>query len=166
MKRWYTSCSCCICIGAGYSLLLRVHPRLFLPKDPDTTSDITVNSVTFADAASSVPYAHIEPQHYSEYDLPVVTRKTYQCVPQEDVCYMLSDMCRNLWSECYAAYHSSDFWRTRTYRVTVPVGLALNVGSGKTYYIEMSADANGKVAATWATRVAPKTLKLATQNMG
>lgn len=50
-------------------------------------------------------------------------------------------------------------------RVTVPVGLALNVGSGKTYYIEMSADANGKVAATWATRVAPKTLKLATQNL-
>ena len=46
------------------------------------------------------------------------------------------------------------------------MGLALNVGSGKTYYIEMSADANGKVAATWAARVAPKTLKLATQNYG
>ncbi len=29
-------------------------------------------------------------------------------------------------------------------RVTVPVGLALNVGSGKTYYIKMSADAKGK----------------------
>ena len=53
-----------------------------------------MNSVTFAGAASSVPYVHIEPQFYSEYEnLPVVTRKTYQCVPQEDVCYMLPDMC-------------------------------------------------------------------------
>ena len=155
--------------AASASVQVTLAPRaskIVLQKDSDTTSDIIVNSVTFADAASSVPYAHIEPQHYSEYEnLPVVTRKTYQCVPQEDVCYMLPDMCAGTFGVNATLHITHPISGEQDVRVTVPVGLALNVGSGKTYYIEMSADANGKVAATWATRVAPKTLKLATQNL-
>ena len=61
--------------AASASVQVTLAPRaskIVLQKDPDTASDITVNSVTFADAASSVPYVHIEPQHYSEYEnLPV-----------------------------------------------------------------------------------------------
>ena len=155
--------------AASASVQVTLAPRaskIVLQKDPDTASDITVNSVTFADAASSVPYVHIEPQHYSEYEnLPVATRKTYQCVPQEDVCYMLPDMCAETFGVNATLHITHPISGEQDVRVTVPVGLALNVGSGKTYYIEMSADANGKVAATWATRVAPKTLKLATQNL-
>ena len=115
---------------------------------------------------ASVPYAHIEPQYYSEYEnLPVVIRKTYQYVPQEDVCYMLPDMCAGTFGVNATLHITHPISGEQDVRVTVPVGLALNVGSGKTYYIEMSANANGKVVATWATRVAPKTLKLATQNL-
>ena len=155
--------------AASASVQVTLAPRaskIVLQKDSQTASNITVNSVTFADAASSVPYAHIEPQHYSEYEnLPVATRKTYQCVPQEDVCYMLPDMCAGTFGVNATLHITHPISGEQDVRVTVPVGLALNVGSGKTYYIEMSADANGKVAATWATRVAPKTLKLATQNL-
>ena len=52
--------------AASASVQVTLAPRaskIVLQKDPDTASDITVNSVTFADAASSVPYVHIEPQH-------------------------------------------------------------------------------------------------------
>ncbi|WP_289201005.1 endonuclease/exonuclease/phosphatase family protein [Phocaeicola sartorii] len=156
-------------VAASASVQVTLAPRaskVVLQKDPQTASDITVNSVTFADAASSVPYAHIEPQHYSEYEnLPVATRKTYQCAPQEDVCYMLPDMCAGTFGVNATLHITHPISGEQDVRVTVPVGLALNVGSGKTYYIEMSADANGKVAATWATHVAPRTLKLATQNL-
>ena len=155
--------------AASASVQVTLAPRaskIVLQKDPQTASNITVNSVTFADAASSVPYTHIEPQHYSEYkNLPVATRKTYQCVPQEDICYMLPDMCAGTFGVNATLHITHPISGEQDVRVTVPVGLALNVGSGKTYYIEMSTDANGKVAATWATRVAPKTLKLATQNL-
>ena len=155
--------------AASASVQVTLAPRaskIVLQKDSQTASDITVNSVTFADAASSVPYAHIEPQYYSEYEnLPVVIRKTYQYVPQEDVCYMLPDMCAGTFGVNATLHITHPISGEQDVRVTVPVGLALNVGSGKTYYIEMSANANGKVVATWATRVAPKTLKLATQNL-
>ena len=145
-----------------------IHPRLEIPKQEyqKLKDRFNPNSVTFADAATSIPYAHIEPLFYSEYEsLPVVTRKNYQCVPQEDVCYMLPDMCAESFGMNATLHITHSTLGEQDVRVTVPVGLALNAGSGKTYYIEMSADANGKVAATWATRVTPKTLKLATQNL-
>lgn len=155
--------------AADASVQITLSPRasrVVLQKDPDTASDIVVNSVTFTDAASSVPYAPIEPQYYSEYEnLPVVTRKTYQYVPQEDVCYMLPDMCAGTFGVNATLHITHPVSGKHDVRVTVPVGLALNAGSGKTYYIEISTDANGNVTATWATRVAPKTLKLATQNL-
>ena len=125
--------------AASASVQVTLAPRaskIVLQKDPDTASDITVNSVTFADAASSVPYVHIEPQHYSEYEnLPVATRKTYQCVPQEDVCYMLPDMCAETFGVNATLHITHPISGEQDVRVTVPVGLALNVGSGKTYYI-------------------------------
>ena len=49
--------------AASASVQVTLAPRaskVVLQKDSQTVSDITVNSVTFADAASSVPYAHIE----------------------------------------------------------------------------------------------------------
>lgn len=102
--------------AASASVQVTLAPRaskLVLQKDLGAASDITVNSVTFADAASSVPYAHIEPQYYSGYEnLPAATRKTYQYVPHEDVCYTSGYVCRNFWGECYAACHSSGCWGT------------------------------------------------------
>ena len=72
--------------AASASVQVTLAPRaskIVLQKDSQTASDITVNSVTFADAASSVPYAHIEPQYYSEYEnLPVVIRKTYSLIAE------------------------------------------------------------------------------------
>ena len=103
--------------AASASVQVTLAPRaskIVLQKDSQTASGYYGEFRDFCGCRSSVPYAHIEPQYYSEYEnLPVVIRKTYQYVPQEDVCYMLPDMvCRNLWSECYVAYHSSNFWRT------------------------------------------------------
>lgn len=152
--------------SAQVVLAPRAAKVVVLQKDPETASDITVNSVTFANAVSSVPYMHIEPQQYNEYEhLPAAARTSYRCVPQEGVCYMLPDMCAGTFGANATLHVTHPVSGAQDVRVTVPVGLALNVGSGKTYYIEMSADTNGKVAATWATRVAPKTLKLATQNL-
>lgn len=135
--------------AASASVQVTLAPRaskIVLQKDAQTVSDITVNSVTFADAASSVPYVHIEPQFYSEYEnLPVVTRKTYQCVPQEDVCYMLPDMCAGTFGVNATLHITHPISGEQDVRVTVPVGLALNVGSGKTYYIKMSVDAKEKL---------------------
>lgn len=141
--------------------------RIVLQKDADTASDIIVNSVTYTDAVSSVPYAHIEPQHYNEYEnLPVAAKTTYQCVPQEDgTCYILPDMCANSFGMNATLHITDPALGSQDIPVAVPVGLALNAGGGKTYYIEIAADAKGKVSATWATRVVPKTLKLATQNL-
>lgn len=141
--------------------------RIVLQKDADTASDIIVNSVTYTDAVSSVPYAHIEPQHYNEYEnLPVAAKTTYQCVPQEDgTCYILPDMCANSFGMNTTLHITDPVLGSRDIPVAVPVGLALNAGGGKTYYIEIVADTKGKVSATWATRVVPKTLKLATQNL-
>lgn len=141
--------------------------RIVLQKDADTASDIIVNSVTYTDAVSSVPYAHIEPQHYNEYEnLPVAAKTTYQCVPQEDgTCYILPDMCANSFGMNATLHITDPALGSQDIPVVVPVGLALNAGGGKTYYIEIAADAKGKVSATWATRVVPKTLKLATQNL-
>lgn len=141
--------------------------RIVLRKDADTASDIIVNSVTYTDAVSSVPYAHIEPQHYNEYEnLPVAAKTTYQCVPQEDgTCYILPDMCANSFGMNATLHITDPALGSQDIPVAVPVGLALNAGGGKTYYIEIAADAKGKVSATWATRVVPKTLKLATQNL-
>lgn len=141
--------------------------RIVLQKDSDTASDIIVNSVTYTDAVSSVPYAHIEPQHYNEYEnLPVAAKTTYQCVPQEDgTCYILPDMCANSFGMNTTLHITEPVLGSQDIPVAVPVGLALNAGGGKTYYIEIAADAKGKVSATWATRVVPKTLKLATQNL-
>ena len=137
-----------------------------LEKDPDTASDIIVNSMTYTNAVSSVPYPHIEPQYYNEYEkLPVADRTTYQYVPQEGICYMLPDMCANLFGMNATLHITDPVSGNQDIPVAVPVGLALNVGGGKTYYIEIAADANGKITATWATRVVPKTLKLATQNL-
>ena len=141
--------------------------RIVLQKYLDTASDIIVNSVTYTDAVSSVPYAHIEPQHYNEYEnLPVAAKTTYQCVPQEDgTCYILPDMCANSFGMNATLHITDPALGSQDIPVAVPVGLALNAGGGKTYYIEIAADAKGKVSATWATRVVPKTLKLATQNL-
>lgn len=141
--------------------------RIVLQKDADTASDIIVNSVTYTDAVSSVPYAHIEPQHYNEYEnLPVAAKTTYQCVPQGDgTCYILPDMCANSFGMNATLHITDPALGSQDIPVAVPVGLALNAGGGKTYYIEIAADAKGKVSATWATRVVPKTLKLATQNL-
>lgn len=141
--------------------------RIVLQKDADTASDIIVNSVTYTDAVSSVPYAHIEPQHYNEYEnLPVAAKTTYQCVPQEDgTCYILPDMCANSFGMNATLHITDPALGSQDIPVAVPVGLALNAGGGKTYYIEIAADAKGKASATWATRVVPKTLKLATQNL-
>lgn len=141
--------------------------RIVLRKDADTASDIIVNSVTYTDAVSSVPYAHIEPQHYNEYEnLPVAAKTTYQCVPQEDgTCYILPDMCANSFGMNATLHITDPALGSQDIPVAVPIGLALNAGGGKTYYIEIAADAKGKVSATWATRVVPKTLKLATQNL-
>ena len=145
--------------AASASVQVTLAPRaskIVLQKDSQTASDITVNSVTFADAASSVPYAHIEPQYYSEYEnLPVVIRKTYQYVPQEDVCYMLPDMCAGTFGVNATLHITHPISGEQDVRVTVPVGLALNVGSGKTYYIEMSANANGKVAVSYTHLTLP-----------
>ena len=140
--------------------------RIVLEKDPDTASDIIVNSMTYTNAVSSVPYPHIEPQYYNEYEkLPVADRTTYQYVPQEGICYMLPDMCANLFGMNVTLHITDPVSGNQDIPVAVPVGLALNAGGGKTYYIEIAADANGKISATWATRVVPKTLKLATQNL-
>ena len=140
--------------------------RIVLEKDPDTASDIIVNSMTYTNAVSSVPYPHIEPQYYNEYEkLPVADRTTYQYVPQEGICYMLPDMCANLFGMNATLHITDPVSGNQDIPVAVPVGLALNAGGGKTYYIEIAADANGKISATWATRVVPKTLKLATQNL-
>lgn len=141
--------------------------RIVLHKDPKTVSGLIVNSVSYTNAASSVPYGHIEPQHYSEYkNLPATTRTTYQYIPQEDsVCYILPDMCANSFG-INATLHITDLAsKKQDIPVAVPTGLALNAGSGRTYYIEITADVNGKIQATWATRTVPKTLKLATQNL-
>lgn len=141
--------------------------RVVLQKDPDTASGIIVNSVTYTNAVSSIPYAHIEPQHYNEYEnLPVSDKTTYQAVPQEDgVCYILPDMCADSFGMNAILDITDPVSRKREIPVAVPVGLALNAGGGRTYYIEISVGESGKISATWATRVVPKTLKLATQNL-
>lgn len=140
--------------------------RVVLQKDPQTASDITVNSVTFENAAASVPHAHIEPQYYSEYEsLPATTRKSFQCTPQKDVFYMLPDLCAESFGTVTTLNVTHPTSGEQQVRVTMPKGLALNVGGGKTYYIEISADADGKATAVWTTHTAPKTLKLATQNL-
>ncbi len=141
--------------------------RIVLQKDPNTASGITVNSVSYTNAVSSVPYVHIEPQHYNEYkNLPVTTRTTYQYVPQADsVCYILPDMCANSFGMNATLHITDRASKKQDIPVAVPVGLALNAGGGRTYYIEIAADINGKISATWATRAVPKTLKLATQNL-
>lgn len=137
--------------------------RIVLQRSPD----IIVNSVTFTNAVSSVPYAHIEPQYYSEYEnLPVAAKATYQFVPQRDgACYILPDMCADSFGMNATLHITDPVSGNQDIPVAVPVGLALNAGGGKTYYIEIATDVNGKVSATWATRVVPKTLKLATQNL-
>ncbi len=140
--------------------------RIILKKDSNARG-ITVNSVTYTNGVSSVPYAHIEPQHYNKYEnLPIATRTTYQFVPQADsVCYILPDICASSFG-MNAIFHITDLaLKKQDVPVAVPLGFALNTGSGRTYYIEISADVSGKLSATWATRVIPKTLKLATQNL-
>lgn len=141
--------------------------QIVLEKNQETASDLIVNSVSYTGAVSSVPYAHIEPQHYNEYDnLPVATKTSYRYIPKEDgVCYILPDMCANSFGMNATLHITDPVLGNQDVPVAVPVGLALNAGGGKTYYIEISIGIDGKVTATWATRVVPKTLKLATQNL-
>lgn len=153
------------------SVQVTLSPRaskIILEKDSDTASNIIVNAVTFADAVSSTPYGHIDPRYYNKYEnLSVATKTTYQYIPQEDcVCYILPDICANSFG-MNATLHITDLISKKqdVLPVAVPIGFALNASGGKTYYIKITSDVNGKMSATWATRVVPKTLKLATQNL-
>lgn len=139
--------------------------KVVLEKKGET--DATVDAVTFSNAALSVPYAHIEPQHYSEYELlPESGRGTYRTELQADgACYMLPDMCAASFGTKATLHVTTPAAGQQDVPVNVPAGLALNAGSGRVYYIEMTSDVNGRVSAEWKTRAVSKTLKLATQNL-
>lgn len=160
-----------ICVTASTSIVsVTLSPRtskVILQKDPATASEIVVNTITLTDAAASVPYSHIEPQHYNKYEnLPQYDKMTYQFVPQEDgVCYMLPVMCAASFGMNATLHVTDPVSGDQNIPVSVPTGFALNTGGGKTYYIDIVTGEDGNISATWATRMAPKTLKLATQNL-
>lgn len=141
--------------------------RVIVQKDESVAPEVTVESVSFQRSALSVPYVHIEPQDYEEYpELPEVTRGDYQITSLEGgVCYMLPDLCSTSFGTVAALKLSGSASGTEELSVNVPSGLALNAKAGYTYYINVSADAEGKLSAAWATRTEPKTLRLATQNL-
>ena len=158
-------------VAASTSLVsVTLSPRtskIVLQKGTDIASDIIVNSISFTDAAASVPYSHIEPQYYGKYEkLPIFRKMTYLFTPQKDgVCYILPDMCADSFGMHATLNITDPKSGVKNVPVTVPAGFALNTGGGKTYYIEITTGTDGKISASWATRIVPKTLKLASQNL-
>ena len=134
--------------------------KVTLQADASVADGISVEGITFSNAAKSVPYGHINPQQYGDYNLPATERTTYEAAfGTDNACYVLPDLFN-------ATIGASAVLRVggQDVPVTVPEGLALNANAGKNYYIELT-DNGGQLAACWATRAVQKTLKMATQNL-
>lgn len=141
--------------------------KVVIQKDESVNPELLVNTVTFQNAAISIPYAQIEPRCYDEYpELPDIQRSTYQQTLLADgTCYMLPDMCASSFGTNALLQVTDPVSGTYELPVSVPVGVALNAGAGKIYYIDITADEEGKLNATWVTHASPATLRLATQNL-
>ena len=141
--------------------------RLTLLKEDSLPADVRVESITFADAVSSVPYMQIEPLHYGEYgSLPEQERTNYEAsFDGGGICYMLPDMCGSSLGTNAILHVSAPGSDRQEVQVEAPEGMALNAGAGKNYYIALALGADGKLVASWQTKTVTRTLRMATQNL-
>lgn len=141
--------------------------KVIIQKHESVSPDLAVNAITFQNAAVAIPYVQIEPRRYNEYpELPDILRSTYsQVLSGDGTCYVLPDMCGGSFATKAVLKVTDPVSGAYELQVSVPVGMALNAGAGKTYYIDVTSDTEDGLNATWATHTQPATLRIATQNL-
>lgn len=150
-------------------LTVTLLPRVAKILVQTDVENIKTGSITLSNVAKSAPYFNIEPRYYDDYEQISSIKKTnYQLVYQgEGAYYILPDLFQHSSPAVAGTIKVTDaILGEQEIPILLPKGLTLNVSGGKTYYIDIAkSKIDGQLSATWATRVIPKTLTVATQNL-